>query len=67
MKIDIKSLLVGAVLAAVVFFGTGAAGNESPRYQIQGAAHNCAFRLEVNSGAVLQWNGLSWKDITPPK
>jgi hypothetical protein len=67
MKIDIKSLLVGAVLVAVVFFGTGAASNESPRYQIEAVAHNSVFRLEVSSGTVLQWTGLSWKDITPPK
>jgi hypothetical protein len=67
MKIDPKSLLIGTVVSVIVFFGIGAASNEGRRYELNAVAHNSVFRTESVSGTELHWNGIAWKDITPPR
>ena len=65
MKIDVKSLFIGAVLGAVFFFAVGATSNDAKHYELSTIAPNAIYRTEVTSGIVMYWNGVAWRDITP--
>lgn len=54
LALDLKSLLLGATAAAVVIFGTGAAGspNSTGHYEVSVCANGCAAVVNTVTGQV---------------